>query len=93
VFRRDKAVELRCVQVCQGAASRGGLGVFGSGEVRLGTARRSRFGVLWRGPVRRGVVSRLTNKNKAGCDGLLYKQKLWRINLCLSFLKRLSSVS
>lgn len=67
--------------------------MFGSGEVRLGTARRSRFGVLRLGPTRRGVVSRLTNKNKAGCDGLLYKQKLWRINLCLSFLKRLSSVS
>ena len=84
----------------------GGLGEFGFSEVRFGTARRSRcvpvwrgvawrggLGVLWFGVAWRGVVSRLTNKNKAGCDGLLYKQKLWRINLCLSFLKRLSSVS
>jgi len=76
-----------------GISRLGGLGEFGFSEVRLGTAWRSRFGVLRLGPTRRGVVSRLTNKNKAGCDGLLYKQKLWRINLCLSFLKRLSSVS
>lgn len=62
-------------------------------SVRLGLARHGGLGVLWFGVAWRGVVSRLTNKNKAGCDGLLYKQKLRRINLCLSFLKRLSSVS
>jgi len=93
MVRRGRAGRSRCVPVWRGVAWRGGLGESGFSEVRLGTAWRSRFGVLWRGPVRRGVVSRLTNKNKAGCDGLLYKQKLRRINLCLSFLKRLSSVS
>ena len=63
------------------------------GALWCGEAGRGGLGVLWFGVAWRGVVSRLTNKNKAGCDGLLYKQKLWRINLCLSFLKRLSSVS
>lgn len=71
-----------------GKLRQGGLGVF-----RCGEAWRGGLGVLWFGVAWRGWVSRLTNKNKAGCDGLLHKQKLWRINLCLSFLKRLSSVS
>lgn len=37
-----------------GISRHGGLGVFGSGEVRFGTARRSRCVVVWRSVARCG---------------------------------------
>ena len=60
-----EAVQVCWVLVSWVTAWSGGLGVFGSGEVRFGTARRSGLCKFWRGALRLGEL-RLGGSGGAG---------------------------